>query len=387
VIKIRLAALATLIPVTLLAGACSAPAAPAAPTAAAAPTVAPAATSAPVPKPPATSASPSAPAVSVSPAASPSAVAAANIPGAGVQRAQASKTYKLGISQLIPHPVLDVYRNAALDELKAEGFVQGQNLTVDFQNAQGDVSVAKTIADKFIADQDNVIFCITSPACLAAAKDTQTLPIVFGYVTDPVAAGLVTNRDHPGGNITGADVRARADLQMELLKMVLPNAKNVGTVWNPGEPNSKVLVDQMKQVAGQMNMTIVDVNATTSGEVPTAAKTLVGRVDAILITGDNTAQAALPAVIQVGQDNKLPVFTSDAQSVVQGAIGTNSFLEEEVGKQAGVLVGRVLAGENPGNIPVESPSHYVIVLNKSAADKMGVTIPPAVLAQAARVLP
>jgi putative ABC transport system substrate-binding protein len=206
-------------------------------------------------------------------------------------------------------------------------------------------------------------------------------------VTDPVAAGLVTDRNHPGGNVTGADVAARADLQLRLLKMVLPDARNVGTVWNPGEPNSRVLVDQMKQVAAQMNMTVVDVNATTSGEVPTAAKTLVGKVDAILITGDNTAQAALPAVIQVGQDNKLPVFTSDAQSVAQGAIGTWSFLEEDVGKQAGVLLGRVLAGENPAGIPVESPSSYVIVVNKSAADKMGVTIPGSVLAQAGRVLP
>jgi putative ABC transport system substrate-binding protein len=210
---------------------------------------------------------------------------------------------------------------------------------------------------------------------------------VFGYVTDAIAAGLVTDRNHPGGNVTGADVAARADLQMQLLKMVLPNAKNVGTVWNPGEPNSKVLVDQMKQVAAQMNMTVVDVNATTSGEVPTAAKTLVGKVDAILITGDNTAQAALPAVIQLGEDNKLPVFTSDAQSVAQGAIGTWSFLEEDVGKQVAVMLGRVLSGENPGNIPVESPTHYSIVLNKTAADKMGVTIPPAVLAQAERVLP
>jgi putative ABC transport system substrate-binding protein len=328
------------------------------------------------------------PVPSVAPIASPSpAAAAVSIPGAGVQRAQPGKTYRLGISQLIPHPVLDAYRTAALDELKAEGFVEGQNLTVDFQNAQGDIPTAKTIADKFIADQDTTIFCITSPACQVAAKDTSTTPIVFGYVTDPVAAGLVTNRDHPGGNVTGADVAARADLQLQILKMVLPNAKIVGTVWNPGEPNSQVLIQQMKQVAAQMNMTIEDVNATTSGEVPTAAKTLVGKVDAILITGDNTAQAALPAVIQVGEDNKLPVFTSDAESVAQGAVGTWSFLEEDVGKQAGVLLGRVLAGEDPGTIAVQSPSNYVIVLNKSAADKMGVTIPPAVLAQAGRVLP
>src|SRR5207248_4641940 len=109
-------------------------------------------------------------------------------------------------------------------------FVQGQNLTVDFQNAQGDVSTAKTIADKFIADQDTVIFCITSPACLAAAKDTNSVPIVFGYVTDAVAAGLVTDRTHPGGNVTGADVAARAGLPMQVLKLVVPNAKNVGTV-------------------------------------------------------------------------------------------------------------------------------------------------------------
>jgi putative tryptophan/tyrosine transport system substrate-binding protein len=399
VMQLRRVVLASLASIALLGGACSAPAssvspAPTSASAAAAPAAAASAAPAAASPKPAVAASPSVPVVAASPAvaaaspvASPSAVAAAVIPGTGVQRAQPGKTYRLGISQLIPHPVLDVYRNAALDELKAEGFVQGQNLTVDFQNAQGDVSTAKTIADKFIADQDNVIFCITSPSCLAAAKDTSSVPIVFGYVTDAVAAGLVTDRQRPGGNVTGADVAARADLQLQLLKLVLPNARNVGTVWNPGEPNSKVLVDQMKQVAAQMNMTVVDVNASTSGEVPTAAKTLVGRVDAILITGDNTAQAALPAVIQIGQDNKLPVFTADAQSVVQGAIGTWSFLEEDVGKQAAVMVGRVLAGENPGSIPVESPTSYTIVLNKTAADKMGVTIPPAVLAQAGRVIP
>ena len=288
----------------------------------------------------------------------------------------------LGISQLFPHPVLDTYRKGFTDGLAAEGFADGKNLKVDYQNSQGDINAAKTIADKFVSDKDDLIFCITTPSCLAASKSTTTIPIIFGYVTDPVAAGIVKDAQHPGGNITGVTALNRVTDQLKLMKEIMPNVKNVGTVWNPGEANSRVLVASMKQDAAANGYTIVEATASSSGEVPTAAKSLVGKVDAIFITGDNTAQAALPAIIKLGEDNKIPVFTSDYSSVKQGAVATYNFLEDDLGRQTAAMTARVLKGEKPGDIPVEGPKNFKVIVNPGAAAKMGLTIPDSVMKKA-----
>jgi putative ABC transport system substrate-binding protein len=310
--------------------------------------------------------------------------------GCGTQGTQTtttpSKTYKLGILQLIPHPTLDTFRKAAIQELAQKGFVEGKNLTIDYQNAQGNVNTAATIASKFVSDGDDAIFCITTPACIASAKATSTIPVVFGYVTDPIAGGLVTRLDHPGANVTGVIASVPVDGQMDLIRKILPTARTVGAIWNPGEPNSRSVVNQMKTYASHNGMTIIDANVSTSAEVSTAAKSLVGRVNAIFIPGDNTAESALPAVIQVCQTNKIPLFTADNSDVDQGTLAAYGFFAQDLGRQQGDMLARILGGQKPGNTNVEQPARFEVVVNLRAAQLMGVTIPDSVVQSAGRVV-
>jgi putative ABC transport system substrate-binding protein len=295
--------------------------------------------------------------------------------------------YKLGVVQLIPHPVLDTFRQAAIEELAQQGFVESKNLTIDYQDALGDVTTAATIASKFAGDGVDAIFCITTPACIAAAKSSTSIPLIIGYVTDPVSAGLVTQLKQPGGNITGVLAPEVVEQQMLTIREIVPDAKMVGVLWNQGEPNSRTIVDKMKQYAAQNTMTIVDANATTSGEVATAAQSLVGNVDVIFIPGDNTAQSALQAVVQICETNKIPLLTSDHKSVEQGAIAAYSYFEQDVGKQAGVMIARVLGGQSPAELDLELPTDFKLSINQGAAQRMGVTIPDAAIKRAARVIP
>ncbi|MFI5266321.1 MAG: ABC transporter substrate-binding protein, partial [Chloroflexota bacterium] len=252
-------------------GGSAAPASSAAPPSSAAPSAA-------APKPVASAAAPASGSAAPSkPAATSGATSASAKPV--VSAAASGKVTVLGISQLFPHPVLDAYRKGFTDELNAQGFVDGKTLKVDFQNSQGDINATKTIADKFVSDKDDLIFCITTPSCLAASKATTTIPVIFGYVTDPVAAGIVKDAQHPGGNVTGVTALNRVTDQLKLMKEIVPNVKNVGTVWNPGESNSRVLVASMKAEGAASGYNIVEATASTSGEVPTAAKSLIGKVD------------------------------------------------------------------------------------------------------------
>ncbi|MBV9119209.1 MAG: ABC transporter substrate-binding protein [Chloroflexi bacterium] len=282
--------------------------------------------------------------------------------------------------------MLDAYRKAMIDEMAAEGFSDGKNIKIDYQNSQGDVNAAKTIADKFVAANDDLIICITTPSCIAASKATQSIPVVFGYVTDPVAAGIVKDATRAGGNVTGVTSLDSVNDQFKWMHDIDPKATKIGTVWNPGEANSKVLVDSMKKVAPTYGYTIVEATASNSNEVPPAAQSLVGKADAIFITGDNTAQAALPAIVKVGEANKLPVFTSDVHSVDQGAIATYNFFEEDLGKQTGAMAVKILKGAKPGDTPVEKPLQFKLVVNPGAAERMGITIPPDIVSKADRVV-
>jgi putative ABC transport system substrate-binding protein len=297
-----------------------------------------------------------------------------------------AKTYKLGILQLIPHPAIDTFRKAAIQELAQKGFIEGKNLTIDYQNAQGNVNTAATIASKFVSDGDDAIFCITTPACIASAKATSTIPVVFGYVTDPIAGGLITRLDHPGANVTGIIANAPVEEQMQMVRKTLPTARTIGAIWNPGEPNSRSFVNQMKTFASHNDMTIIDANVSSSAEVSTAAKALVGRVDAIFIPGDNTVESAFPAVIQVCQTNKIPLFATDNADVDRGALGSYSFFDQDLGQQTGDMLARILGGQKPGNTNVELPAHLEMTVNLRAAQLIGVTIPDSVVQSAGRVV-
>ena len=292
----------------------------------------------------------------------------------------------VGATGIVEHPALDAARDGIKEELANEGFKDGDNITFIYETAQGKPDIAAQIARKFVGDNVTVIVAISTPSAQGAVAATKDIPIVFTAVTDPVAAQVVSSLTKPGGNVTGMSDMSPLSDHLALIKEITPNVKKLGVIYNPGETNSAVLVDRLKELAPDAGIEIVESAATKSGEVQQAALALVGKVDAIYIPTDNTVVSALEAAISVAEENKIPLYSGDTDSVPRGAIGTVGFNYHDIGLETGKIVARVLKGEKPGDIDVQFATGTDLVVNKAAAAKYGVTIPDAVLQRANKVI-
>jgi putative ABC transport system substrate-binding protein len=293
---------------------------------------------------------------------------------------------KVAVTAIVEHPALDAARDGVKEGLAAEGFTDGKEIDFIYQSAQGQPATAAQIAKQFVGDAVTIIVPISTPSAQAALAATRDIPIVFTAVTDPVAAELVPSLKAPGGNITGiSDMSPMAD-HVALIKEITPNVKTLGVLFNPGEANSVSLVNRLKEVAGPAGLTIVEAPVTKSADVQAAARGLVGNVDAMYVPTDNTVVSALEAAIAVAEENDIPFYSGDTDSVNRGTLASIGFNYFDVGVETGKLVARVLKGEKPGDIDVTFASGTDLFVNKAAAEKMGVTIPGAVLARANTVV-
>jgi putative ABC transport system substrate-binding protein len=296
------------------------------------------------------------------------------------------ESYKIGIAQLGTHPALDAALQGFIDQMADEGF---GNETAEYiiRNAEFESSNFATIAQYFVSQQVDLIYSIATPmtqACASAVNGTD-IPVVFAAVTDPVAAGFAESWEHPGGQVTGASDWADVEAQVKLGMDIHPAAK-LGVVYNAGEVNSMVQINELKKVKSSLNITeIVEATAASTADVYAAAQSLVGRVDAIWEPSDNTVAGAIQSVVQVCEDNDIPLFASDVGMARQGAISGLGLDYYVNGQTAGKLAARVLKGENPANIPIGKTPMTIVYLCPAAAQRMGVTIPPAVLATATEV--
>jgi putative ABC transport system substrate-binding protein len=286
-----------------------------------------------------------------------------------------AKTYKVGITQIVTHPALDAAVKGFKEELAAKGFVEGQNITYDAQNAQGDISIAASIAQKFAGESLDLIYAVATPTSQAVVKVTTTTPIVFCAVTDPVAAGLVKDAAAPDANVTGVSDLLPVQPHLDLIKAIVPKVKTIGVLYNAGEANSVSLVKLEKAAVAKMGIKVVDATAASSAEVLAAAQSLVGRVDAVSVLTDNTVVSALESVIKVCGQNKLPLICGDTDSVKRGAVAAYAFNYEDLGKQAGDIAAQIFGGTPISSIPVEYAKNLQLAINEKAAKAMGVTIP------------
>jgi putative ABC transport system substrate-binding protein len=173
----------------------------------------------------------------------------------------------VAVTAIVEHPALDAVRDGVKDELKEEGFEAGKNLKWEYQSAQGNTGTAAQIARKFVGDKPDVIVAIATPSAQALVSATKSIPVVYSGVTDPVAAQLVKDWKASGTNVTGVSDLLELDKQIDLIKRVVPNAKRVGMVYNPGEANSAVVVKALKELLAKSNMTLVEAAAPRSVDV------------------------------------------------------------------------------------------------------------------------
>lgn len=311
------------------------------------------------------------------------------VQSASAGESESERMYTIGITQIVTHPALDANRKGFMDQMEQEGFVQGENVKYDIRNAEGDMSLASSIAQKFVSKEVDLILSIATPttqACVNKVKGTE-IPVVFGSVTDPVSAGLVDSWDHPGGNVTGVSDWADVGAQVELITDVVSEVKSLGVVYNSGETNSKVQVQQLKEVTPEYGIdTVKEASVAASANIMTSAQSLMGRVDAVWVPTDNTVVSGFEALVKVCEDNNVPLFAADTATVKRGAIGTPGIDYYELGQQDAKLAARILRGGNPGEMPVQRMEMNKLYLNPSAAERMGVTIPQSVLDRATDIV-
>ena len=293
--------------------------------------------------------------------------------------ADTAKAYKIGITQIVTHPALDAAVAGFKEALAEKGFT---NITYDDQNAQGDMATASSIAQKFAGEGLDLILGVATPTTQAVVKADQTTPIVFTAVTDPVGAGLVSDPEAPGANVTGVSDMLPVQPHLDLIKQIVPDVKTVGVVYNAGESNSVFLIEAEKEAAAAMGIEIVDATASNSSEVQAAAESLVGRVDAISVLTDNTAVSALESIIKVAEQNKIPLIAGDTDSVKRGAVAAYAFDYKDLGLQAGYQAAEILSGTPIKDIPVEYAENLQLSVNEKAAAAMGVTLPSDLVSEA-----
>ncbi len=287
------------------------------------------------------------------------------------------KTYSIAISQIVEHPSLDATKDGFLAALKDAGIEEGKNLKVDFNNAQGDQSNNLSIAQKIAGEKNDLVLAIATPSALAVVQKVTDRPVLFAAVTDPLGAKIVSNLDKPGGNVSGAsDTNPEAITKlMDFIAANIPNVKKVGLVINEGEPNAVVMANKAQEALAKHNIELVKAPVTNTSEVKQAAESLVGRVDALYVTLDNTVISAVDSIIQLADEKKIPFFSSDRDTVEHGAFATVGFKYYDHGYQVGQMAVDILKnGKKPGDMKVTVPDKLDLILNLKAAAAQGITV-------------
>ncbi|RXT13570.1 ABC transporter substrate-binding protein [Ammoniphilus sp. CFH 90114] len=296
------------------------------------------------------------------------------------------KQLKIGVTQIVEHPALDAARKGFVDYLNENGYKEGEQVTYDFQSAQGDMNTATSIAQKFSGDKVDLILAIATPTAQAAAQATKDIPILITAVTDPVVAKIVPDMDKPGANVTGTSDMNPIKEQLNLIKEIKPDAKKVGVIYNSGEANSVVQIEQAKALAPELGLELVERAVTNSSEVKQAAESFSG-IDAFYVPTDNTVVSALDTVLMVAEQLKLPVVAGEGESVKNGALVTYGIDYYELGRQTGEMAVRVLNGEaKPADMAIETQKNLQLFVNKKAAERFGITLPQKMLDDADEVI-
>lgn len=296
----------------------------------------------------------------------------------------AGKSYTVSVTQIVEHPSLDAMRNGVADRLKEKGVEATYNVHI----AQGNPATNVQIISQIMGEAPDLVLAIATPGAQAAAQKIHDRPILFTGVTDPVSAGLVKDLNNTDGkNITGISDFSPLDKQVALIKDIVPSVKAIGVIYNAGEPNSVVSVNKLKEEAAALGISVEEATIANSSGVYQAAKSLVGRCDAVYIPTDNTVVSALESAIKVCTQNKLPLFSADVDSVARGTIAAIAVDYYKMGLQTGDMAYKILVeGVTPGSMPVEFLNDLNLHINKKAAAAMGVTLSDDMVKRAEKVI-
>ena len=287
-------------------------------------------------------------------------------------------TYTIGVVQYATHPSLDNCYEGFLKGLADEGFVEGENLTIDFQNAQGDTANCDLMAKTMVTSRVDLLAGIATPAVMSeySAAKSSDIPIVFTAVSDPVSAGLVQSIEQPGSNCTGTSGVRALEKQVKMIRAFLPDATKIGVIYTTSEPNSVSHLEKLQGIAADNGFEVIAVGVTNSSEVASAAASVVAQgADCINNFTDNNVVDNLSAVIKAANDGGIPVFGSEIEQVKNGCLASESIDYVALGEQTGRMAARILSGEDASTMPVEEVEDATPVYNSEVLEALGLTLP------------
>ncbi len=307
--------------------------------------------------------------------------------GCGGEKKEAKKDAKVsvGIVQLVEHSALDAANKGFVDGMASKGYKEGQNVTYDTQNAQADQSNLQNIAHRFVNNKVNLICAIATPAAQTVANVTPDIPIVGTAITDYKAAKLVKDNAKPGTNVTGTTDMNPVAAQLDLALQLVPGAKAIGTIYCSSEVNSQLQVDILKAAAKEKGVEIKEATVSTVNDIQQAARSLVGKVQAIYVPTDNILASAMPTLAIVTEEAKLPVICGEGGMVQAGGVATLGIDYYKLGVQTGEMAADILSGKSkPQDMPIQFQKDFTFIVNEANAKKIGLTIPEEILKKAAK---
>ena len=303
--------------------------------------------------------------------------------GCGGDKKEAPKKAEkvnVGIVQLVEHAALDAANKGFVEGLASKGYKEGQNITYDRQNAQADQSNLQNIAHRFVNNKVNLICAIATPAAQTVANVTSDIPIVATAVTDYKTAKLVKDNAKPGTNVTGTTDMNPVEQQLDLLLKIVPNAKSVGTIYCSSEVNSQLQVDILKKAATAKGVTIKEATVSNVNDIQQAARSFVGKVQAIYVPTDNVLASAMPTLVSVTEEAKLPVICGEGGMVKAGGLATLGVDYYKLGFQAGEMAADILSGKSkPADMAIQAQKEFKAMVNLKEAEKIGLKVPEDVL--------
>ena len=283
------------------------------------------------------------------------------------------KVYKIGITQIVSHQALDKAREGFKDALEEAGI----KAEYDEQNAQGDVTIANTIANKFVTDKVDLVFAIATPTAQAVSNATSDTPILFSAVTDPEAAGLVKP------NVTGSSDKVDIEQQLALLREISKDAKKIGFLYNSSEENSLVQLEEIKKVAGKYDFEIVEQGISSANELPQAIDKMLTQVDALYLPTDNLISSSSALIAEKANAAKIMTFAAESGMLENGIFITKGIDYYQLGKEAGKMAAEILKdGKKPSDLTYKISETVEIAVNKQTLEQLGIKLPEDVMSKA-----
>ena len=284
---------------------------------------------------------------------------------------------QVGIIQLADHVALDRARDGFEAGLEEAGYKLGEDVVIEFQNAQGDQSNLDTITKQFASDKKDLVCTIATQAAVQMKSASSEIPIVGTAITDYEAAKLVESNDKPGGNLTGTSDMNPIKDQVALMKKLVPEIKTAGIIYSSAEENSRIQADMFKQECEALGIAVEEMTISNVNEIQQAATSLIGEnVQAIYVPTDNMLASAITTLTGITNEKKIPVFTGEVGMMSGGGLATVSVDYFELGKQTGAMAAKILKGEaTPDSMPIEMPEVTTTAINKATVEALGIEVP------------